>query len=87
MSLIRVQFDAEWEMPVYVRHGDFHDRAIDGPREALRFLQVEFRHRSGELYWLAIDACYSALRYRSDPEEARARFLAAYTEHELKTGI
>jgi hypothetical protein len=84
MSLIKVQFDAEWGLPVYVRNGDFYDRPINGPGEALRYLRLEFRYRSGEVYWLARDGCYAALRCRNDPEEARACFLAAYTEHELK---
>lgn len=32
MSVIRVNFDTEWEVPVFVNREGFHDLAIDGQK-------------------------------------------------------
>jgi hypothetical protein len=84
MSVIRVNFDTEWEVPVFVNREGFHDLAIDGPKEALRYMRNDFPRRGSELYWNAIDACYAALRFRTDPERARAYFIAAWGEQQSR---
>lgn len=84
MAVIKVNFETEWELPVWVRRDGLNDHAIDGPKEALRYMRSDFPRRSGELYWNAIDACYSALRNRGDPERARAYFIAAWGEQQSR---
>lgn len=76
-SVINVGFSLIWETPVVIHKGDFCTRAIDGPREALRYLQRDFGRRSGQLYWSAVYSCMMALRYRSAPELARKYFVIA----------
>ncbi|WP_226951505.1 DUF982 domain-containing protein [Rhizobium terrae] len=48
--------------------------AIYGPAEALRYLHENFECRSGDLYWMAVEACNKALRHRDDPEKSRVLF-------------
>ena len=76
-SVIKVGFSLIWETPVLIHKGDFCTRAIDGPREALRYLQRDFDQHSGQLYWNAVYSCMKALQYRSAAEIARKYFVIA----------
>ncbi|WP_449081995.1 DUF982 domain-containing protein [Rhizobium sp. A37_96] len=76
-SVINVGFSLMWETPVLIHKGDFCVKAIDGPREALRYLQQDFGQHSGQFYWNAVYSCKTALRYRSAPETARRYFIIA----------
>lgn len=79
--MVLVDFQLEWATPVFVREGDRDDRCIRGPREALRYLHHDFPTPSGQSYWVALEACHSAMLHRSDPEGARDRFIATYAEY------
>ena len=85
MTVVEVNFGAEWEKPVAVKRDGYGDLVIDGPRQALRYMQHDFPKKNGELYRLALGACYSALRRRDDTERARAYFIAAWGEQQSKS--
>lgn len=76
-SVISVGFSLTWETPVLIHQGDICIRSVDGPREALRYLQRDFDQHSGQLYWNAVYSCMRALRHRSAPELARQCFIIA----------
>ncbi len=76
-AVINVGFSLIWETPVLIHRDGFCTRAINGPREALRYLQNEFERHSGQRYWNAVYSCQTALRYRSAPEIARESFISA----------
>jgi hypothetical protein len=54
LTVIKVDFRAEWEFPVSVRDGPINDKLILGPRVALKYLQEELGARSGQAYWTAV---------------------------------
>lgn len=76
-SVISVGFSLTWETPVLIHRRDFCVRSVDGPREALRYLQRDFDQRSGQLYWNAVYSCMGALRHRSTSDLARQCFIVA----------
>lgn len=80
-SVISIGFRLKWEHPVIVRQGRIGDKAIQSPREALKYLADSFTIRGGQPYWRAIGACNAALRYRGDVERSRDCFVAAYAEY------
>ncbi len=82
-TVIPVGFGLAWEFVVFVRNG-LADKAIGGPREALKYLQDDFVIRSGHQYWNAIAACNGALRYRCELEISRTCFVVAYAEYMVK---
>ncbi|MDR6817038.1 MULTISPECIES: DUF982 domain-containing protein [Neorhizobium] len=84
LTVINVDFRAEWEFPVSVRDGPINDKLILGPRVALKYLQEELEMRSGQAYWTAVGACISALLGRGDIEDARTRFIVAYAEYMVR---
>ncbi|TWF48064.1 DUF982 domain-containing protein [Neorhizobium alkalisoli] len=83
-SIITVGFRLEWEHPVIIRHDHYQDRAIQSPREALKYLTTGFTIRSGQPYWSAVSACNAALRHKGDLELSRETFVAAYAEYLVK---
>jgi len=83
-SMIDVAFSIDWGLPVFVTEGDVDDKAIVGPRAGLRYLQQNFKKRSGQSYWMAVSACNSALLRRGPPGHARVCFIAAYADHVCK---
>lgn len=85
-SVIDVAFAIDWGLPVFVTEGNFDDKAIEGPRAGLKYLQQNFKKRSGQPYWTAVSACNSALLGRSTPDHARVCFIAAYADHMCKMG-
>lgn len=78
--MISVGFALEWEFAVHVRDG-LDDKAIAGPREALRYLQRDFVLKTGHEYQTAVAACAGALRYRCHIETARTCFIVAYASY------
>ena len=84
-SVIDIGFSLVWTNPVYINQGGLCDRAITGPRDALRYLQQDIDKRSGQLYWNAISSCGAALRYRFDLELSRRDFMAACGGFETAT--
>lgn len=79
-TVLAVGFQLEWGLSVFVKDG-LDDRPINGPRQALKYLEDELAIRSGHSYWNAIAACSGALRYRCNPEIARTCFIAAYADY------
>ncbi|MBW6425104.1 DUF982 domain-containing protein [Rhizobium sp. XQZ8] len=86
-SVIEVAFGIAWEDPVFVRAEMFDDRAIRGPREALRYLQHDFGRQSGQAYWAAVAACNAAMRSQAHLGRSRDTFIAAYAEYRFKTDL
>ena len=79
--VIKVVFGVVWDEPVFVRAGLFDDRPIRGPGEALRFLEHDFSHQTGQVYWAAVAACNAALRNQSHLIRSRDTFIAAYATY------
>lgn len=79
-SVIPVGFGLEWEFAVFVQDG-LMDKAIMGPKDALKYLQDDIHFQTGRPYRSAVADCISALRYRCDAEIARNSFLAAYADY------
>ncbi|WP_105373169.1 MULTISPECIES: DUF982 domain-containing protein [Neorhizobium] len=84
-QIIPINFAAHWNLPVFIEQGGYPNIGIEGPAQAIRYMQLRFRCRSGPLYWKALLTCYSAVRREVDPEEVRRHFLAACAEAEWKS--
>ncbi|MBW9090868.1 DUF982 domain-containing protein [Rhizobium wenxiniae] len=82
-SVIPVGFGLEWEFAVFVQNGLF-DKAITGPRDALKYLQEDIKFQTGRPYRSAVADCMMALRFRCDAEIARSSFIAAYADYMVK---
>jgi hypothetical protein len=76
-DVIPVLFRARWRMPVCLVQQK-RVRKICGPAEAIRYMRSHFNERSVPAYSRAMDVCFAALRCETDPDTARAFFLAAY---------
>lgn len=83
-SVIQVDFRAEWDYPVRVVPAGSREISISGPRQALKYLQMEFTLKSGQTYWNAVGSCESAIRRKGDIEMARQNFISAYAEYMVK---
>ena len=84
-QIIEIDFSKRWQAPVFIEQGGSPCVAIEGPAQAIRYMQTHFRVRSGPLYWKALLTCYSAVRQEVDPEEIRRHFLAACAEAEWRS--
>jgi hypothetical protein len=82
-SVIDVKFRTTWESPVYVLGDDQRERAVEGPLEALRFLQDDVAHQTGHNYCSAVLLCMAAIKGPRHVERAREAFVAAYVEQRL----
>jgi hypothetical protein len=85
--VIEVAFGVVWDEPVFVQSGVFDDRAIRGPREALRFLEHDFKHQAGQAYWAAVAACNAALRNQAHLIRSRDTFIAAYATYKERLRV
>lgn len=80
-SVIDVSFRRAWANPVCVLNDLGHEIAIDGPREALRYLQDHMANQSGHAYCSAVLACMAATSNPRHLDRARESFVAAYLEY------
>jgi hypothetical protein len=86
-SVIHVIFRANWDQPVYVINRQLEEFAIDGPREALRYLHDEVTTQTGHTYCNAVLACHAAMRHPARADSAREAFVAAYDEYKMTKQI
>lgn len=82
-SVIDVSFRASWDSPVYVLGNDDREHAINGPLEALRFLQDDMAEQSGHTYCSAILVCMAAIKGQRHVARSRETFVSAYGEYRL----
>jgi hypothetical protein len=82
-SVIPVGFGLEWEFAVFVQNG-LSDKAIIGPRDALKYLEEDIQFQTGRPYRSAVADCMKALQFRCDAEIARNSFVAAYADYMAK---
>ncbi|WP_177230867.1 DUF982 domain-containing protein [Rhizobium sp. NFR07] len=80
-SVIEASFRRLWANVVYVLDDQGHELAIDGPREALRYLREDMADHSGHAYCSAILVCMAATANSRHLERSRESFVAAYLEH------
>lgn len=83
MGIIAIEFTARWQSPVYVGDGPLLTKAISGPADALRHMK-SLTHRSGPIYWRAVDLCQHALTNGVHPEISRPHFIAACADADAR---
>lgn len=83
MDVIAIKFTARWQSPVYVGDGPLLTKTISGPGDALRHLKI-IRHRSGPIYWRAVDLCQHALTNGIPTEMCRSTFIAACADADAR---
>ncbi len=79
-SVIDVEFSLRWVKPVYVGENDELDTTIEGPADAIRWMNNHFISKSGFVYWRAHTVCVHAVLRQLHADLARQPFLDAWLE-------
>jgi hypothetical protein len=72
-----------WDVPVFVRIGNGLVETIDGPEEALAYLDGRWPAERGPCYVRAKEACRTALEFYCSLQKSREAFHSAAAEAKL----
>jgi hypothetical protein len=76
-----------WEMPVFVGKGNQLTGAVAGPRQAIEYMQSNFRFQDGETYVNAWTGCHDAVAGRIGLAIARKLFVTAFVRDSVRSSM